>query len=96
VARSFETLLLAFVIRGLKEFGDSPRKALIIEYSAAAARGQSIGAYYLIRDVIVSTGALFGAALWKIGPEANFLAAAALGALGTIVYVGKLYSGLSL
>lgn len=89
-AHRFETLLLAFTVRGLKEFGDSPRKALIIEYSAAESRGRSIGAYYLIRDVIVSTGALLGAALWKLGPEANFLGAAALGALGTILYVTRI------
>jgi len=89
-AHRFETLLLAFTVRGLKEFGDSPRKALIIEYSSSESRGRSIGAYYLIRDVIVSAGAFFGAALWNIGPEANFLGAAALGALGTIIYVARI------
>src|SRR5438094_59834 len=88
-AHSFETLLVAFAVRGLKEFGDSARKSLIIEYADAASRGRSIGAYYLIRDVIVSGGALLGAALWKVGPEANFLGAAALGALGTAAYIAK-------
>ena len=29
-------------------------------------------------------------ALWKIGPDANFIAAAALGAMGTLVYVATL------
>jgi MFS family permease len=86
-AHRFETLLLAFAVRGMKEFGDSARKALILEYSAPESRGRSIGAYYLIRDVIVSSGALLGAALWKSSPEANFLGAAAVGALGTAVYV---------
>jgi len=85
-AHNFQTLLLAFAVRGLKEFGDSARKALIVEYAGATSRGQSIGAYYLIRDVIVSFGALLGAALWKLGPEVNFLSAAALGALGTLAY----------
>jgi MFS family permease len=87
IAHSFEMLLFAFAVRGMKEFGDSARKALIIEYSEAASRGRSIGAYYLIRDVIVSAGAILGAALWKWGPETNFLSAAALGALGTVAYV---------
>jgi len=86
-ADSFETLVLAFAVRGLKEFGDSARKALIIEYSAAESRGQSIGAYYLIRDVIVSSGALLGAGLWRFGPDANFLTASALGAAGLIAYL---------
>jgi MFS family permease len=89
-ARTFETLLLAFVIRGLKEFGDSPRKALIIEYAPADSRGRAIGAYYLARDLIVSAGALLGAALWKLGPAVNFGSAAALGALGTLFYIGTL------
>jgi MFS family permease len=86
-AHRFETLLLAFTVRGMKEFGDSARKALIIEYSDPDSRGRSIGAYYLIRDVIVSLGALLGAGLWKFGPAANFLGAAAIGALGTVVYI---------
>ena len=70
-AHRFETLLLAFVVRGLKEFGDSPRKALIIEYSAAESRGRSIGAYYLIRDVIVSAGAA-GSRLMEVRPRSEF------------------------
>jgi MFS family permease len=86
-AHRFETLLFAFAVRGLKEFGDSARKALIIEYSASESRGRSIGAYYLIRDVIVSSGALLGAGLWRFGPDANFLTAAALGAVGLIAYL---------
>jgi MFS family permease len=91
-AHRFETLLIAFAVRGLKEFGDSPRKALIIEYSNPQARGRSIGAYYLIRDVIVSVGALLGAGLWKISPQANFLGAALLGVLGTALYIARLRS----
>jgi len=88
-AHSFRILLLAFAVRGLKEFGDSARKALIIEYAGASSRGRSIGAYYLIRDVIVSSGALLGAVLWKRGPAVNFLAAAAVGALGIAVYLAS-------
>jgi predicted MFS family arabinose efflux permease len=86
-AHNFKTLLIAFAVRGLKEFGDSARKALLIEYSGATSRGRSIGAYYLIRDVIVSFGALLGAWLWKFGSEVNFLSAAAIGALGTAGYI---------
>jgi len=41
-AHNFQTLLLAFAVRGLKEFGDSARKALIVEYAGATSRGQSI------------------------------------------------------
>jgi MFS family permease len=47
MSRSFSALVIAFTIRGLKEFGDTSRKALIIGYSESARRGQMIGAYYL-------------------------------------------------
>src|SRR6266487_3466272 len=90
VSRSFSALVIAFAIRGLKEFGDTSRKALIIGYSESERRGQMIGAYYFVRDLIVSTGAILGACLWKLGPALNFLAAAALGAAGTIYYVKTL------
>src|SRR5438309_5450091 len=87
MSRSFSALVIAFMIRGFKEFGDTSRKALIIGYSDSYRRGQMVGAYYLARDLIVSTGAVVGAYLWKVGPGLNFLGAAALGATGTIFYV---------
>jgi MFS family permease len=87
MSRSFSGLVVAFTIRGLKEFGDTSRKALIIGYSEPERRGQMIGAYYLVRDLVVSTGAIFGAYLWKLGPALNFLGAAAIGAAGTIFYI---------
>jgi len=87
VSRSFSTLMIAFVIRGFKEFGDTSRKALIIGYSESERRAQMIGTYYLVRDLIVSSGAILGAYLWKLGPALNFLGAAALGMTGTIFYV---------
>src|SRR5438093_9993268 len=87
MARSFSALVIAFSIRGFKEFADTSRKALIIGYSDPVKRGQMIGSYYLIRDLIVSAGAILGAYLWKLGPALNFLGAATLGIAGTIVYV---------
>jgi hypothetical protein len=80
-------LLVAFVIRGLKEFGDTSRKALIIGYCDPARCGQMIGAYYLVRDVIVSFGAPVGAYLWALGAQLNFLVAAGFGIAGTIFYI---------
>jgi MFS family permease len=93
VSRSFFTLVIAFVIRGLKEFGDPSRKALIIGYSELDRRGQMIGAYYLVRDLVVSAGAILGAYLWELGPSLNFLGAAAFGAAGTIFYVKTIRQG---
>ncbi|MDQ6860527.1 MAG: MFS transporter [Verrucomicrobiota bacterium] len=84
---SFTMLAVAFTIRGLKEFGDSARKALIIGCCDPRRRGQMVGAYYLIRDVLVSGAAILGAFLWKLGPNVNFLAATAVGVAGTIFYL---------
>jgi len=87
ISRSFPALVIAFVIRGLKEFGDTSRKALIIGYSDPDRRGQMVGTYYLVRDSIVSIGAIVGAYLWNLGPRLNFVGAAALGVAGTIFYL---------
>jgi MFS family permease len=93
MAKSFPLLVMAFVVRGLKEFGDPSRKALIVQYAPPQIRGRVIGAYYLIRDTVVAGGSFVGAALWKLGPEVNFWSAAALGAAGTVFYVATRREG---
>jgi len=85
-AHSFAWLALAFVVRGLKEFGEPARKALIIGEARPELRARTYGAYYLIRDCVVTTGSFLGAGLWQIGPRANFVGAAICGALGTLWY----------
>src|SRR2546428_6292088 len=87
VSRTFPALLIAFAIRRFKEFGDTSRKALIIGYCDPVRCGQMVGAYYLVRDLIVSAAAILGAYLWKQSAELNFLVAAALGIAGTIFYI---------
>ena len=91
LSRSFSALVIAFMIRGFKEFGDTSRKALIIGYCEPQRYGQMVGAYYLVRDLIVSLGAILGAYLWELGPALNFLGAAALGVVGTIFYVNTIH-----
>ena len=83
-ADSFGWLVAAFVVRGLKEFGEPARKALIIAQAAPEFRARTYGAYYFIRDCIVTVGSFLGAWLWSIGPWANFLGAALCGGLGTL------------
>ena len=85
-ARSFWPLVFAFVLRGLKEFGEPTRKALIMDLAPEDAKAASFGLYYLIRDLIVSIAAFGGAWLWEISPATNFFVAAAFGALGTIYF----------
>ena len=83
-ANNFAWLAVAFVVRGLKEFGEPARKALIIAQASPELRARTYGAYYLIRDCIVTLGSFLGAWLWSISPQANFIGASICGALGTI------------
>jgi MFS family permease len=82
--RSFPWLALIFVLRGLKEFGEPTRKALIMDLAPEDRKAAMFGLYYLLRDVIVSMAAFGGAFLWQIGPALNFLVAFSCGVLGTI------------
>src|SRR5258706_1036644 len=90
-ANTFGTLAIAFAVRGLKEFGEPARKALIIGEARPDLRARTYGAYYLIRDCVVTSGSFFGAWLWSIGPQANFFGAAICGALGTIWFWVLIY-----
>ncbi len=63
-ARSFWVMVIAFIIRGLKEFGEPTRKALIMDLAPEGKKAAAFGVYYLIRDVIVSIAAFGGALLW--------------------------------
>src|SRR3972149_11240010 len=64
VAQSFWVMVVAFVIRGLKEFGEPTRKALIMDLAPDGRKAATFGLYYLIRDIIVSIAAFGGALLW--------------------------------
>ncbi len=90
-AHNFAWLALAFVVRGLKEFGEPARKALIIGEAAPELRARTYGAYYLIRDCTVTSGSFLGAWLWSISPQANFSGAAICGGLGTIWFWWFIY-----
>ncbi|MEI7637235.1 MAG: MFS transporter [Syntrophus sp. (in: bacteria)] len=85
-SRSFSMMVIAFIIRGLKEFGEPTRKALIMDLAPEDNKAGMFGLYYLIRDVIVSAAALGGAFLWQISPTANLLVAAGCGLVGTIYF----------
>jgi MFS family permease len=82
--QSFEWLVAAFILRGLKEFGEPTRKSLIMDLSPDSCKAGMFGLYYLIRDVIVAGAALGGAFLWRISPELNLISAFIFGVVGTI------------
>ena len=84
---TFFLLIIAFVVRGLKEFGEPTRKAMILELSVKGAEARSFGLYYFIRDIIVSLAAFVGGFLWKVSPELNFFTAFAAGLAGTIYFI---------
>jgi MFS family permease len=83
-SRSYTWLIAAFIVRGLKEFGEPTRKALILDLAPEGRKPAAFGAYYLVRDTIVSLAAVSGALLWRIGPQVNFLTAFAFGVAGAI------------
>ncbi len=87
ISRNMPLLIFAFVIRGLKEFGEPTRKALIVKLSPEGSQGSIFGAYYLFRDIIVSIAVLFSALLWNLGPNWNFLTASFFGLIGTIIFI---------
>ncbi len=86
-SRSFEMMILAFIIRGLKEFGEPTRKALIMDLAPEGKKAGMFGLYYLMRDVIVSLAAFGGAFLWNISPAVNFITAFAFGLAGTLYFI---------
>ena len=87
LARSFELMIIAFIIRGLKEFGEPTRKALIMDLAPGDKKASVFGLYYMIRDVIVSLAAFGGAFLWNISPTVNFLVAFGFGIIGSVYFL---------
>jgi hypothetical protein len=90
-SHSFEWLVMAFILRGLKEFGEPTRKALIMDLAPDNCKAGMFGLYYLIRDIFVSVAALGGAFLWQISPQLNLITAFVFGVIGTIgfAFFGK-------
>ena len=87
--QSFWPLVGAFVLRGLKEFGEPTRKALIMDLAPENRKAGMFGLYYLLRDMVVSVAAFGGAYLWIIGPEVNLWVAFGFGLLGTCWFTWK-------
>jgi MFS family permease len=82
--QSFLWLIPAFMLRGLKEFGEPTRKALILDLAPENCKAGMYGLYYFLRDVCVSVAAFGGAFLWQVSPTTNFIVAFIFGVAGTI------------
>lgn len=87
--RGFWPFAAAFVVRGLKEFGEPTRKALIMDLAPEGAKGAAFGSYYLMRDVVVSVAAFISPALFAASPQLNFLVAGSFGLLGILWFTLK-------
>jgi MFS family permease len=87
LSNSIWMLYVAFIIRGLKEFGEPTRKALIVRLSDSDIKASAYGTYYLIRDVVVSIAALFSAVLWNVSPYLNFGLASFFGFIGLFIFI---------
>jgi MFS family permease len=87
LARSLPGLVLAFMIGGLREIGEPSRKAMIVDFAASQVRARTVGLYYLIRSLSITPASVVGGLLWRIHPQITFLAAGAIGVLGTFLFV---------
>jgi MFS family permease len=87
LAYDFPTLLLAFVVGGLREVGEPARKAMIVDLVRPSLRGRSIGLYYLIRSLAIAPAALVGGLLWSVTPSLPFWLAGAIGVIGVVTFV---------
>ena len=89
LSHTFWMLVIAFVIRGLKEMGEPTRKALIMDLAPEGKKASTFGVYYLARDLVVGIVAASAGVLWLISPAALFLTAFAMGVLGTAWFAIK-------
>lgn len=85
-AHSFATLVVAFVVGGLREIGEPARKALIIDLAVPSLRARTVGLYYLCRSLAIAPAAFVGGLLWAVSPALPFHVAGGIGFLGTLVF----------
>jgi MFS family permease len=79
-------LLVAFIINGLREIGEPPRKAMIVDLADPAARGRTVGLYYLIRSLAIAPGAAVGGVLYARDHHLPFYLAFAIGCIGVLLF----------
>jgi MFS family permease len=82
----FASLVIAFIIGGLREIGEPSRKAMIVDFAEPHLRARSVGLYYLVRSLSITPAAAIGGLLWQIAPQVPFITAGVIGLVGTIVF----------
>jgi MFS family permease len=88
LAKNFNQMAGAFVVGGLREFGEPARKAMIVNLSGTRSRGRDVGLYYLIRNISVTPAAAVGGWLWHaFSPRMTFVSAFLCGVAGAILFL---------
>ena len=82
----FASLVVAFVVGGLREIGEPSRKAMIVDFAREDLRARTVGLYYLMRSLTITPSAAVGGLLWSVAPQAPFITAGVIGLAGTIVF----------
>lgn len=86
MSTGFASLIIAFIIGGLREIGEPSRKAMIVDFAQEGLRARSVGLYYLVRSITITPSAAIGGLLWKVTPQMPFITAGVIGLIGTIVF----------
>jgi MFS family permease len=86
-ARSFALIMVAFIFAGLREIGEPARKAMIVDLAKHSARGRAVGAYYLVRGLVVFPASLVGGWLWNVRSDLPFYTAFCIGIAGSLIFL---------
>ena len=86
LSSGFGSLVIAFIIGGLREIGEPSRKAMIVDFAQESLRARTVGLYYLVRSITITPSAATGGLLWKFAPQAPFVTAGIIGLVGTLVF----------
>lgn len=86
-ATSLPLLIGAFVMGGLKEFGEPARKSFILDQVDQAIRGRAVGAYYTVRNLIIVPGGILGGILWGISDSLPLIVGCIVGMAGVLMFL---------
>jgi MFS family permease len=86
MATGMASLVVAFIIGGLREIGEPSRKAMIVDFAEPHLRARTVGLYYLVRSLTVTPAAAIGGMLWTVTPQTPFIIAGIIGVIGMIVF----------
>ena len=78
-----------FILRGLREFGEPARKALILDLASETARGRQVGVYYMVRSICMFPAPLVGGLLWDWNPVVPFIVGGIITGVGAAWFAAE-------